>query len=93
MPQVIPEPYEGAFYTVRFKDLCDRVGANPFEDSFDNVFAVNGALAQSDYPQYYALKAKIVKLFRLSPEMILNRPSMLLDAIYSASTSVLMYGT
>ena len=63
MPQVIPEPYEGAFYTVRYGDLCDRIGANPFEDSFDNVFGVNGPLAQSDYPQYYALKAKIVKLF------------------------------
>ena len=63
MPQVIPEPYEGAFYTVRFRDLCDRIGANPFEESFESVFDNGGTLAQSDYPQYYALKDKIVKLF------------------------------
>lgn len=63
MPDVNPEPYTGAFYTVRYGDMCDRLGSNPFEDAFDSVFAVGGPLAQSDYPQYYALKAKLVKLF------------------------------
>ena len=63
MPDVNPEPYTGAFYTVRFGDVCDRVGSNPFEDAFDGVFGVGGPLAQSDYPQYYALKTKLVKLF------------------------------
>ena len=63
MPQVIPEPYEGAFYTVRYGDMCDRIGTNPFEDAFDMAFAVSGPLASADYPQYYALKAKLSKLF------------------------------
>ena len=64
MPDVNPEPYTGAFYTVRYGDMCDRIGTDMFEAAFDNVFdAGTGALASGDYPQYYALKTKLVKLF------------------------------
>ena len=64
MPDVNPEPYTGAFYTVRYGDMCDRLSANVFEDVFDQVFdAGTGVLASGDYPQYYALKSKLVKLF------------------------------
>ena len=65
MPDVNPEPYTGAFYTVRYGDMCDRIGGNMFEEAFDQVFDASGPLATGDYPQYYALKTKLVKLFNV----------------------------
>ena len=63
---MITEPYEGAFFTLRYDQCKDRITGWGFSEAWDAVFDnQTGAVSATDYPKFYALKATLVKRFEL----------------------------